>query len=171
MVGESGRSRRSKSSAAEDAALARLTERRDELDRAQRERRRREDEALRAYAAAVAAVEAVDSELAAREAELTRDLQRARELAESKRQARQGQQDRALVVLADLGRSAEDLSTLTGLPLKRVRRIIRDGRATATVVADDGAAAHAPIAAPAGADPATDVAEAVPVGASSPSSS
>ena len=115
--------RRSASDVREE--VSRLTAARDALDAEQAERRRREDSAFARYAEGTARATAIaaerDGELARLDAERVRAQQRADE--------RLGEvESEQAAVLAELnsdGRSAEDLAAMFGLPVKRVRSVLR----------------------------------------------
>ncbi|MCF7547315.1 translation initiation factor IF-2 [Pseudonocardia sp. WMMC193] len=126
-----GRPRRTRPPAGAAAAAARLEEltaAREQLDARLAERRRREDDALAAYAATAGEAEqiAVNRDAAVAEAE------RARQAAVADADAQLGDLERrqtaVLVELNELGRSADELHALFGIPVKKVRALLRAGR-------------------------------------------
>lgn len=126
-----GRPRRTRppaSSAAAAARLEELTAAREQLDARLAERRRREDEALAAYAATAGEAEQI---AAARDAAVA-EAEQARQAAIDAADARLGDLERrqtaVLVELSELGRSADELHALFGIPVKRVRALLRAGR-------------------------------------------
>lgn len=111
---EGSRRRRPRRSGVEAEQLAQLTARRDALDQEQVRRREREDEALAQYAAAVARVQAINDERDRRAADLAKQLTQLHDQAKADVAAVEREQAAALVVLNELGRSADDLAKLTG---------------------------------------------------------
>jgi DNA-directed RNA polymerase specialized sigma24 family protein len=125
---EGSRRRRPRRSGVEAEQLAQLTARRDALDQEQVRRREREDEALAQYAAAVARVQAINDERDRRAADLAKQLTQLHDQAKADVAAVEREQAAALVVLNELGRSADDLAKLTGVSVKRVRAMLRAAR-------------------------------------------
>ncbi|MFR9802793.1 translation initiation factor IF-2 [Pseudonocardia sp. RS010] len=130
-----GRARRARPPAGSAAAAQRLEEltaAREQLDARLAERRRREDEALAAYAATAGEAEQI---AAIRDAALA-EAERARQAAIAEAEAKLGDLERrqtaVLVELSELGRSADELHALFGIPVKRVRAMLRAGRARPT---------------------------------------
>lgn len=107
----------------------RLAAARDELDARQVERRKREDEGFARYAAADLDAEKVTKERDAALADLDRQRERVHAAAEAKLADIEDRQRDVLAELNRGARSAEDLATLFGLPLKRVRTLLRAAKA------------------------------------------
>ncbi|MBN9753902.1 hypothetical protein Ae406Ps2_6012c [Pseudonocardia sp. Ae406_Ps2] len=144
------RTRRRPEGRAARHALAQLTEARDAVDARLEDRRRRENVLLERYAATLAEQQRVEDELTAGLGRL------ARLRADTDQQLAAIEADRGdvLVGLNAEGRSAEDLAQIAGLPLKRVRTILRSKKQPADGVAtsDDSERTQAPAPRPAGED-------------------
>jgi hypothetical protein len=136
--------------------LARLTAAREQLDANIAERRRREDALLAQYAAVADAVADVAARRDAALADLDRQAEQLRDDVQQELAALETQQGDILVAL-HANRPAEQLADLVGLPLKRVRVLLRAHRGPAPTAASDtadGTSADAPApAAPALAAP------------------
>jgi len=129
------RTRRTASGADE---LAALRARRAELDARDVERRRREDAALERYARAAGEVRKARAAAEARAVELERRAAAERAKATEVEREQEAAQAAALLELHELGRNADDLAALTGVPVKKVRAMIRAARPT-TAAAEPGA--------------------------------
>jgi hypothetical protein len=126
--GRPRRPRRTRRSPAEQQRLERLTAACDQLDATAAERRRREDEALAGYAATAGEADEV---IAAREvalAHLDRQRQAVIDGAAAKLADIDARKTAVLAVLNELGRSAEELSALFEIPVKKVRALLRTQR-------------------------------------------
>ncbi len=108
--------------------LARLTAARDRLDADRTERRRREDNALAQYAAAAGEADGVIARRDAALAELDRRREAVHAQADAELAVLSERQSGVLGELAELGRRAEDLAALVGLPVKRVRALLQQHR-------------------------------------------
>ncbi len=128
--------RRTRRAAANADALTALRSRRDELDARDVERRQREDAALERFATAAAKVRKVRGAAEARAVELERRAAVERQKAETAAAEQDGEQAAALLELHELGRNAEDLATLTGIPVKKVRAMIKSAKPGASPVAE-----------------------------------
>ncbi|MBC3189454.1 translation initiation factor IF-2 [Pseudonocardia sp. C8] len=108
--------------------IAELAAARDRLDAEEAERRRREDEAFERYARADADAVQVVAERDRTLADLEAQARRVRDDAD----ARLGEiEQRQREILAELhrgGRKADDLAAMFGLPVKRVRTLLRQAR-------------------------------------------
>jgi DNA-directed RNA polymerase specialized sigma24 family protein len=124
--------RRQRRSSAVVEQLAALKGKRDELDAEAAERRRLEDAALERYAQAVARVQEINAERDRKADALMEQVKAAHEQAKVAVAAVEADQAAALAEVNNLGRSAEDLSALTGIPVKRVRVMLRSARRSAT---------------------------------------
>jgi small-conductance mechanosensitive channel len=137
-----GHPRRTRRSPAEQQRLERLTAARDQLDAAAAERRRREDEALAGYAARAGEADEV---IAARDVALA-DLDRQRQAvidgAATKLADIDARKTAVLAVLNELGRSAEELSALFEIPVKKVRALLRTQRRSTSAPAEPAATSY-----------------------------
>lgn len=119
---------RGKSVAAEQ--LRALKAKRDAADAEIAERKRREDAALERYAEAVAAGVAVEEELERELAALDRKREELRTAAERRKAQTAAEAAAALAEIVALpGRSVEEVAGWVDLPVKRVRRMVRDAKA------------------------------------------
>lgn len=123
-----GRTRRAAGDADE---LAVLRKRRAELDARDEEHRRQEDAALKRFAAAAAKARKAREAGEAKAAEFERRAADAREKAEATANEQDGEQAAALLQLHVLGRNADDLATLTEIPVKKVRAMINSAKVQA----------------------------------------
>lgn len=123
------RGRRRRSSEVDDQ-LAALLAKRDSLDVGKAERERIEKEALRRYAEAQVQLSGIDSEAARKVEELRRQIAEVEQKAKDDRAAGERAQAEALAALnaEPVGRTAEELARLFDLPIKRVRRLVREGK-------------------------------------------
>jgi len=128
MAEQSEQPRRARRGRADTAALAQLRARRDELDAEQVMRRKLEDAALERYVTAAGKVQAVYEAANRKVAELDRQAAGVREKAKEEAMAGEAEQAAALLQLHELGRSAEELSQLTGIAVKRIRAMVRGAR-------------------------------------------
>jgi DNA-directed RNA polymerase specialized sigma24 family protein len=128
--------RRTRRATAKADELTALRSRRDELDARDVERRQREDAALERFATAAAKVSKVREAAEARAVELERRAAVERQRAETAAAEQDGEQAAALLELHQLGRNAEDLATLTGIPVKKVRAMIKSAKPAVASVAE-----------------------------------
>ncbi|NKQ59027.1 hypothetical protein HFP15_39915 [Amycolatopsis sp. K13G38] len=131
MVEQDGtRPRRRRRSSEVDDQLAELLAKRDTLDADKAERDRIEKEALRRYAEAQVQLAGIDSETRRRVDELQQQIADVQQKARDDRAAGEQVQAEALAALNGdpVGRKAEELAQLFDLPIKRVRRMIREGK-------------------------------------------
>lgn len=129
MVEQQGRTPARAAGKREQAAqLAELRARRDELDAEQVERRKLEDAALGRYVAAEAKVRAVYDAAGKKVAALNRQVVALHEKAKADAADQEAAQAAALLELQKLGRSADELSQLTGVGVKKVRAMVREAR-------------------------------------------
>lgn len=129
---DSGKRRRGRRrSSAVDDQLSALLAKRDTLDADKAERDRLEKEALRRYAEAQVQLSGIDGEAARRVEELRRQIAEVEQKAKDDRAAGERAQSESLATLnaEPVGRTAEELARLFDLPIKRVRRMIREGKA------------------------------------------
>jgi hypothetical protein len=109
------------------AALARLTAAREQLDALAAERRRREDTLIQEYALAAGDAADAHTRRDTALAELDRQVRAVRDDAAAEIEAAQARQVAVLVEL-NTTRSAEQLASLFGLRVKRVRQLLRAHR-------------------------------------------
>ncbi len=123
------RRRRRRSSEVDDQ-LAALLAKRDTLDADKAERDRIEKEALRKYAEAQVQLAGIDGEAQRKVEELQQQIADVQQKAREDRAAGERAQAEALAVLngEPVGRTAEELAQLFELPIKRARRMIREGK-------------------------------------------
>lgn len=148
------RTRRRPEGRAARHALAQLTEARDTVDAQLEDRRRRENILLERYAATLAEQQRVEDELTAGLGRLQEEEARLRADTDQQLAAIEADRGDVLVGLNAEGRSAEDLAQIAGLPLKRVRTILRSRKQPADGVAtsDDSERTQTPAPRPAGED-------------------
>lgn len=125
---QGSRPRRARSKGEQAAQLAALRARRDELDAELVERRKLEDAAMERYVAAEAKVRAVYDAAGKKAADLNRQVVAVHEKAKADAADQEVAQAAALLELHKLGRSADELSKLTGLGVKKVRAMVRAAR-------------------------------------------
>jgi hypothetical protein len=151
-----------------------LLQARDQVDKEGVERRRREDAALAAFAKAEEQVQVVAAATKQKVDALERQVTdlRAKEAAAVREW--ELEKGMALLALSDLGRSADDLATMTGIGVKRVRAMIREARssrpladASSAEVPDEHAPAASQPAGNKGSGPAAPVADSSTAGADS----
>lgn len=143
--------------------VAELAAARDRLDVEEAERRRREDEAFERYARADADAVQVAAERDRALADLEVQAQRVRDDADTRLGEIEQRQREILAELHGAGRKADDLATMFGLAVKRVRTLLRQARppaGPAAPAATPQAAAATPQAA-AATDPATPAASTI----------
>ncbi|GAA1870016.1 hypothetical protein [Pseudonocardia alni] len=119
------RTRRRPEGRAARHALAQLTEARDAVDARLEDRRRRENTLLERYAATLVEQQRVEEELTSGLARLQEEEARLRAHTDQQLAAIEAERGDVLWGLNAEGRSAEDLAQIAGLPLKRVRTILR----------------------------------------------
>lgn len=134
MVEQDGtkpRRRRRRSSEVDDQ-LAALLAKRDTLDADKAERDRVEKEALRKYAEAQVQLAGIDGEAQRKVEELQQQIADVQQKAREDRAAGERAQAEALAALngEPVGRTAEELTQLFELPIKRARRMIREGKSS-----------------------------------------
>lgn len=122
------RARRPKRSSAVVEQLAALKGNRDELDADEAQRRGLEDAALERYAAAVVRVQEINAERGRKAEALMAQVTKVHEQAKEAVADVEVEQAAALAALNQLGRSAEDIARMTGVPVKRVRSMLRAER-------------------------------------------
>jgi DNA-directed RNA polymerase specialized sigma24 family protein len=120
-----GKARRPRRSGERAALLRQLQERRAGVDEKQADRQRREDEALTRFADAAVAIGQAQEEQDRQLGELAKQGEQVRTRTVERVDDLEADQAAALADLAELGRSAEDIAAIVGLPVKRVRRLIR----------------------------------------------
>jgi len=128
MAEDKAPGRRRRQSAGEDELRALLAAR-DKLDADKAERERRENDALAAYAAAAARRKTIDEEVTAKVAGLEREIAAARASGQARQAEVDAEQAKAVAELSQLGRSADQLGQLFGVPAKRIRRMIQEASA------------------------------------------
>lgn len=182
MVDQDGakpRRRRRRSSEVDDQ-LAALLAKRDTLDADKAERDRIEKDALRKYAEVQVQLAGIDGEAQRKVEELQQQIAAVQQKARDDRAAGERAQAEALAALngEPVGRTAEELAQLFELPIKRARRMIREGKsnqvpgspagsgpsARATKEITSGAAASSGEGGPMADSGTTSVTESVPSG-------
>lgn len=128
MTEEKATGRRSRRTSAAKAELARLLAARDEVDAATVDKRTRENAALEAFAQAQADARTIDDETVKAVAELNRQIVKLQDRAEARLVEVDRRKGAALVVLDELGRNADQIAAVTGIPVKRVRTMLREAR-------------------------------------------
>ncbi|KGI79306.1 hypothetical protein IL38_24310 [Actinopolyspora erythraea] len=124
----SQRGRRTSSAAKQH--LRQLRNAKKELDSERAERERREDAALSRYAEAAARVEVIEQQRRQKVEDLERQITETNEKAQVQVSETESEKLAALRELNELGRSAEELSRLFEIPVKRVRSMLRDQKST-----------------------------------------
>ncbi|MBW4722423.1 hypothetical protein [Saccharothrix obliqua] len=127
---DKGTARRPRKSAATKDVLARLLEGRDKADADAVKRRQEEEAALTAFAEAEVEAQEIAAETDRRVKNLEAQLATVRKDGERKLEGVEARKADALLTLQVTGlrRSAEELSTMTGIGVKRVRAMLRDAR-------------------------------------------
>ncbi|MBN9739152.1 MULTISPECIES: hypothetical protein [unclassified Pseudonocardia] len=136
--------------------VAAMVAKRDQLDREQEQQRRLEESAFERYARAQERIIEIEQSRDVVLAELDRRREEAVAEAEAEAESIGAQQCAVLAELHGRQRSAEDLAAMFGLPVKRVRTMLRRTRDEATsggqapvgAMSDDDDAAHSPTEAP-----------------------
>jgi DNA-directed RNA polymerase specialized sigma24 family protein len=121
-----GRARRPRRSGEGAALLRQLQDRRASVDEKQADRARREDTALTRFADAAVAIGQAQAEQQRQMVELEKQAEQIRARTTVRVDELAAEQSVALAELAELGRSAEDIAAIVELPVKRVRRLIRE---------------------------------------------
>jgi DNA-directed RNA polymerase specialized sigma24 family protein len=126
MADTSGSKARRPRRSGEGAALLRqLQQRRASVDEKQADRKRREDEALTRFADAAVAIGQAREERSRQVDALVQQVEQVNERMVARVNDLEADQAAALSELAEIGRSAEEIAAIVGLPVKRVRRLIR----------------------------------------------
>lgn len=140
--GKKPRRRRRRSSEV-DHQLAALLDKRDTLDKDKAERERVEKAALRKYAEAQVQLAGIDSEAQRKVEELQQQIAAVQQKARDDRAAGERAQAEAVAALNSepVGRTAEELAQLFELPIKRARRMIREGKSSLAAISSPGSPA------------------------------
>lgn len=134
MAEQDGKKSRRRRKGEVDEQLAELLAKRDSLDVGKAERERVEQEALRRYAEARVQLDGIDGEAQRKVDQLRQQIEQVQQRAKEDRSAGETAQSEALATLnaEPVGRTADELARLFDLPIKRVRRMIRQGKSASS---------------------------------------